>query len=296
MPERRFGGQSMVAPLRRVLLCGPRAAGWDEAARADRWRDLGYLRAPDAGEAAREHDRLRREIEAAGVEIADLPDDPALSLDAVYAHDASIVADGGAILLRMGKPARAGEPGRHAAVYRSLGVPIAGAIRDPGTAEGGDLVWLDPTTLLAGRGYRTNNAGIEQLRSILSPSGVEVIAAPLPHGPGPSACLHLMSLMSALDERTILVDLGALAVQTVELLRARDARLIEIDPSERETLACNVLALGDGVLLALEANARTNDRLRRAGFEVRTFPGREVAINGSGGPTCLTRPLWRGAR
>jgi len=54
-----------------------------------------------------------------------------------------------------------------------------------------------------------------------------------------------------------------------------------------------VLSLGDKRLLAMEENPGTNARLRRAGFEVRTFPGGELCINGSGGPTCLTRPLLR---
>jgi N-dimethylarginine dimethylaminohydrolase len=102
-----------------------------------------------------------------------------------------------------------------------------------------------------------------------------------------------MSLMSMLDERTILVDLPWLAVETVELLKARGFRLIEIESSERETLACNVLALGKSRVAALEENARTNQRMRDAGFDVRTFPGSEICINGAGGPTCLTRPLLR---
>src|SRR5271157_517625 len=151
----------------------------------------------------------------------------------------------------------------------------------------------DSEVLLIGDGYRTNKAGIEQMRSLLSAKDVEVLSAPLPYGPGPSACLHLMSLMSMLDERTILVDLPWLAVETVELLTARGFRLIEIEYSERDTLACNVLSLGSKRLVAIEENARTNRRLREAGFEVCTFPGSEICINGSGGPTCLTRPLVR---
>jgi N-dimethylarginine dimethylaminohydrolase len=79
----------------------------------------------------------------------------------------------------------------------------------------------------------------------------------------------------------------------VELLRARGYSFIEIDPGERETLACNVLALGNRRLLAVAENTTTNDRLKQAGFDVRTFAGSELCINGSGGPTCLTRPLLR---
>jgi N-dimethylarginine dimethylaminohydrolase len=103
-----------------------------------------------------------------------------------------------------------------------------------------------------------------------------------------------MSLMSLLDERTALVDLPWLAVETVELLKVRRYKFIEIDPPERDTLACNVLALGEKRLLALEENVKTNEKLRAAGFDVRTFPGAELCVNGGGGPTCLTRSLLRG--
>ena len=147
--------------------------------------------------------------------------------------------------------------------------------------------------MLIGHGYRTNAAGIEQLGKLLSPRGVDVLPAPLPYGAGPSQCLHLMSLISLLDERTAIVDLPWLSVETVELLKARDFDFIEIDYAERATLACNVLSLGEKRLLAIEENHKTNERLRAAGFDVRTFPGSEICINGSGGPTCLTRPLLR---
>jgi len=103
-----------------------------------------------------------------------------------------------------------------------------------------------------------------------------------------------MSLISLLDEKTALIDLPWLAVETVELLKSHGYRFVEIEYSERETLACNVLALGEKRLLAIEENRETNDKLRAAGFDVRTFPGSEICINGSGGPTCLTRPLLRG--
>jgi N-dimethylarginine dimethylaminohydrolase len=102
-----------------------------------------------------------------------------------------------------------------------------------------------------------------------------------------------MSLMSMLDERTILVDLPWLAVETVELLKTRGFRLIEIEYTERATLACNVLSLGRKRLIAIEENVKTNQIMRDAGFDLRTFPGSEICINGSGGPTCLTRPLLR---
>ena len=223
-----------------------------------------------------------------------LPATDSLTLDAVYAHDASLATDYGLLLMNPGKKNRVAEARAHADFCRSLGIPVFGQVGLPGTSESGDIVWLDSRTLLVGDGYRTNKAGIEQIRVLLAAKGVEVLSAPLPYGAGPSACLHLMSLMSVLDERTILVDLPWLAVETVELLKGRGFRLIEIEYSERETLACNVLALGKGRLIAIEENPKTNQRLRDAGFDMRTFPGTEICINGAGGPTCLTRPLLRG--
>jgi N-dimethylarginine dimethylaminohydrolase len=297
MPEMtiatRFNGHSMVGKLERVLVCTPRTAGWDRQESVARWRELGFLRAPEFATAQAQHASLCKELGAAGAEVVELAPASDLTLDAVYTHDASLATDFGLILMRPGKPNRIPEGSSHRALCEALGSPILGEVIAPGATEAGDMVWLDSHTLLIGRGYRTNLEGIEQMRRQLGPKGVEVRSAPLPYGPGPSACLHLMSLISLLDENTALVDLSWLAVETVELLKSRGFRFVEIDPAERETLACNVLALGDRRLLAIEENRRTNQKLRDAGFDIRTFPGSEICSNGSGGPTCLTRPLFR---
>lgn len=297
-----FNGHSMVGALERVLVCSPRAAGWNRPERAACWRDLGFHHAPDFEKAQAQHDALCGQLRDAGAEVIELAAASGLSselllelsLDAVYTHDASLATDLGLMVMRPGKPNRVAEGRHHAAFCKAFDIPSLGQIEPPGTTEAGDILWLDSKTLLVGRGYRTNAAGISQMRDRLAPLGVDVLSAPLPHGGGPSECLHLMSLISLLDEHTALVDLPWLAVETVELLNSRGFRLVEIDYSERDTLACNVLALGNNRLLAIEENGKTNARLRQAGFDVRTFPGSELCINGSGGPTCLTRPLLRG--
>jgi len=287
-----YGGHSMAAPLKRVLVCSPEAAGWG---RPDRpWRELGYFHQPKGELAGNQHARLVEVLESVGAEVHFLDVDEALGLDAAYAHDASFPTDGGMILMHPGKAARRGEPSRQELFFESQGVPILGRIEPPGLTEGGDIVWLDSGTILIGEGYRTNAEGIEQLRKLVSAMGVEVRKAPLPHGPGPAACLHLMSLMSVLDEREILVDLPWLAVETVRDLEKRGLHLIPIESSERDGMACNVLALGNRKLLAIEENEKTNARLAAQGFELLTFEGSEISANGSGGPTCLTRPFLRG--
>jgi N-dimethylarginine dimethylaminohydrolase len=297
MPEAatgtRFNGHSMVGALERVLVCSPRTAGWNEPEYAARWRDLGFHHAPDFELAQAQHDALCRELATAGAEAIELAPAVDLSIDAVYTHDASLATDFGLIVMRPGKANRVAEGPHHSSLCETLDIPTLGQIIPPGTTEAGDIVSLDANTLLIGHGYRTNADGIRQMRDLLAPKGVDVLSAPLPYGAGPSACLHLMSLISLIDEHTALVDLPWLAVETVELLKSRGFTFIEIDPSERDTLACNVLALGGKRLLAIEENHRTNARLRAAGFDVRTFPGGELCVNGGGGPTCLTRPLLR---
>ncbi len=288
-----FNGHSMTGALERVLVCSPHAAGWDQPERAGLWKHLGFHHAPDFATAQSQHDALCNELKSAGVEVIEMPAAPNQSLDAVYAHDAALPTDYGLIALRPGKPNRVTEGALQASFLETMDIPTHGTITAPANTEAGDMLWLDPQTLLIGHGYRTNAAGIQQMRTLLSPKGVEVLSSPLPYGPGPSACLHLMSLISLLDENTALVDLPWLAVETVELLKSRGFEFIEIDYSERDTLACNVLSLGNNRLLALEENRRTNERLQRAGFDLRTVPGSELCINGSGGPTCLTRPILR---
>jgi len=289
-----YGGQSMAAPLRKVLVCPPGPAGWEAPEVASGWKDLGYHHPPDAAVAESQHAMLRGHLAECGAEVVELGEAGGLSLDVVYVRDSSLMTDHGAVCFNMGKALRKGEGGRHRAFYESRGIPVLGEITAPGTAEAGDMVWLDDRTLLVGRGCRTNQEGIRQLAQLLGPKGIQVVSAPLPWGAGPDSCFHLMSILSVPGERVALVDLPLMAVQTVELLQQKELTLVEIDPSERSTQAANVLSLGNGRLLAIEENIRTNGRLRAAGFQVLTFPGGEICQNGGGGPTCLTRPLLRG--
>src|SRR5579859_5693040 len=92
--EPRFNGHSMVGALKRVFVCSPRTACWQE---------LGFVHAPDFDRAQAQHDALCRELEACGAEVEDIPPAMELSLDAVYTHDASLPTDYGLILMRPGK-------------------------------------------------------------------------------------------------------------------------------------------------------------------------------------------------
>jgi N-dimethylarginine dimethylaminohydrolase len=165
----------------------------------------------------------------------------------------------------------------------------------PGTLEGGDLVWLDAKTAAVGHGYRTNAEGIRQFRAIVAADGCEVIEVPLPHWDGPGDVLHLMSLLSPVDAKKLLVYSRLLAVPFRNRLLDMGFELLEVPDEEYATMAANVLALAPGTCLALAGNPRTARLLEKAGIEVLTYEGTEISAKGAGGPTCLTRPLRRNA-
>ncbi len=285
---RRFGGHSMTATLRSVLVRRPAPPTGDND-----WRDFGYLHPIDHALAERQHTAFREILAGAGVDVvAEGPDEPG-HLDAIFAHDPSFMTDRGAVLLRMGKELRRDETLFHAVSYRALGIPIFGAVVEPGMVEGGDALWLDDRTLAVGRGYRTNEAGIRQLRTIFAELGVEVLAYDLPHWRGANECLHLMSMISPVAADLAVVYPPLMAVALLDELRDRNWRFVDVPDEEFASMACNVLALAPGRCLMLDGNPETRRRLESAGCEVLTYDGSEISRNREGGPTCLTRPLWR---
>jgi N-dimethylarginine dimethylaminohydrolase len=284
--------QSDITALQSVLLKHAHDAFKDAATVDAAWRDLNYLAPPDPGRAAAEYDRFAALIEQAGARIHWMPPDDKTGLDSLYVRDASIASSAGMILCNMGKAARSTEPAAQAEAFRKLGIPVAGAITGEGRIEGGDVVWLDETTLAVGRGYRTSDEGIRQLRGILG-EGIDVVAVPLPHWRGPTDVFHLMSALSPIDRDLALVYSPLLPVPFRELLLSRGFGLVEVPDEEFESMGCNVLATGPRRCLMLEGNPVTQSRLEQAGAQVAVFSGEEICRKGSGGPTCLTRPILR---
>jgi N-dimethylarginine dimethylaminohydrolase len=286
----RFGSQSMVAPLRRVVVKRP-----DEAFVRidDEWRELNYTRPPALPKAAEDHRRFVALMQAAGTEILYLPADNRTGLDSLYAHDPVLVTDRGAVIFQTGKPARRGEGPAFADAFQTWGVPIVGVIDGAATAEAGDMVWLDRQTLLVGRGFRTNAAGVARLSELLKPGGVQVVSFDLPYWNGPHDVLHLMSFISLLDDDLAVVYRRLLPVPLFELLTSRGVRLVDVPEQEYETLGCNVLAISPRNLIMASGNPLTRSRLEAVGCNVSEFDGSEICLPGAGGPTCLTRPLLR---
>jgi N-dimethylarginine dimethylaminohydrolase len=287
-----LGPQTMVGRLRLVAVKSPEAALAHTL--DDDWRDLSWHQPIHPRAAALEHQRLVSILESVEAEVIVLGPDDRTGLDSIYTHDSSLVTSNGVVPLRTGKPQRRGEGAALADALSARGLDVLEPFADrEAFAEGGDMTWIDPRTLIIGRGFRTNPAGIVAVRKIVEPQGVEVFAVDLPYWHGPSEVLHLMSFISMLDSDLAVIYSPMVPVAVFELLTDRGIELLEVPESEFSSQGCNVLALEPRHVVMLEGNPLTQALLEAAGCRVETYPGSEISLKGDGGPTCLTRPLVR---
>ncbi|NNJ89205.1 MAG: hypothetical protein HKP53_07370 [Eudoraea sp.] len=257
------------------------------------WKALNYLSAPDYETAIAEYSIFEAIIKEHPPDVQFFSKDNTPSLDALYCRDASIATDHGMILCNMGKAARASEPNAQRKVYEKAGIDILGSIEAPGTMEGGDVAWIDTNTLAVGHSYRTNEAGIEQLKGLLNPLGIDVLVVDLPHFRGPTDVFHLMSVLSPVDSNLAVVYSPLMSIKFRNELLNREFELIEVPETEFDTLGSNVLAVAPRNCIMVKGNPITEKALLASGCKVITYTGNEISIKGGGGPTCLTRPIHR---
>jgi N-dimethylarginine dimethylaminohydrolase len=279
----------MVGRLRRVVMRRP-----DEAmAAADpaAWHYTGTI---DVEEARRAHDAFADALRAWDVEVLYHDEPLPEHSDSVFVFDPVLVTDHGTIVLSMGKARRRGEEGPLARTLQDCGVPVYGRLEGDARVEAGDTLWLDHDTLAVGRGFRTNAEGVRQLRGLLGQLGVTVVDYDLPYFTGPEACLHLLSLVSPLDVDLAVAYPPLMPTAFWTELQRRGVRLLEVPEEEfMLTQATNVLTVGPRRCIMLDGNPVTRQLLETEDCEVVTFPGAPLSLKAEGGPTCLTRPVWR---
>lgn len=260
---------------------------------SEQWEVLHYLEKPDLDEAIKEYDAFKSILKSHKAEIMVLPENKELSMDSIYCRDASIATDFGVILCNMGKKERHLEPQAQKSFFASHNIPVLGEIKFPGTLEGGDVAWLDQTTLAVGHTYRTNKEGIAQLKQLLEPNGIRILVVELPHYKGPSDVFHLMSVFSPVAEKLAVVYSPLMPIYFRNELLLRGFDLVEVPENEFDSMGCNVLALAPKKCMMLKGNPITEKGLIDRGCEVHTYQGVHISVMGGGGPTCLTRPIKR---
>lgn len=285
MSEPRYGVQSMVDPLRRVLIRRPATTG--DFAAAD-WRQ------PDPARLVAEHEAFGELLESLDCEVT-VAEPVEGMVDSVYVCDPVWTCGQGAIVLRSAKPARVGEGEAMVAPLEAAGVPIAGRLTGTATADGGDMVWLDNETLAVARGYRTNAEAHRQLDEILAAEGARTLRFDLPHDRGAAHVLHLMSFISPVTHDLAVVFEPLAPVTLMQELQERGIGIIPLGEDEYHSMGCNILATAPGVVVVLDGNPNVRRAMEAKGIEVHAYQGGDVSLKGDGGPTCLTRELLRRA-
>jgi len=289
----KYGLNSNVSTLKTVLLKDPKAAFKSQKTIDSQWQNLNFIEKPDYKKSIIQYGKFVDILNDNHVEVLFIPEDEKTSLDSIYTHDPMFMTPNGAVIGNMGKKQRKPETIMMKSYLDEMGIPIFGEIDNGGTLEGGDAIWINDKTVAVGLTYRTNNEGINQLRKILSTISVELICVDLPHWNGPVDVLHLMSLISPLKEDLFLIYEKLLPVGFLEFLNKIAIKTISIADEDYDTLGCNVLPLSTTKCLITNGNDRTTKIIEDNGIEVIEFQASEICYKGSGGPTCLTRPLYR---
>lgn len=234
------------------------------------------LRAVDTGTPSLEvfqqhHEDYIAALRSTGAEVAVLD---ALDEfpDSVFIEDDALCLQEGAIIMRPGAPSRLGEA---AALYPILeGIyNTVRTIKGPGFIEGGDILTTE-TEILVGTSARTDTAGIEELRSLVSDWGYTVREVHTPEG-----VLHFKTDCSLLDEETIL-----------STMRLSDSGCFEdyrvIHTADGEEACANAIRFNNLVLMP-DGFPKTRKTLEKAGYDVRAI-GNTEAAKLDGGMSCLS--------
>lgn len=199
-------------------------------------------------------------LRGAGWDVREVPAAPEHP-DGVFVEDTVVMVRGTAVVARPGHPSRRGEEVATEEVLRGLGARVV-RLTQPATLDGGDVLKVGDTVHV-GRSDRTNAAAVAQLRTVLAPLGVTVVAVPV------TRVLHLKTAVTALPDGTVIgyepvvdeprlfprflpvpeehgtavVDLGqgrllmsASAPRTAELLAGLGWTPVSVDISEYEKL------------------------------------------------------------
>jgi len=287
----KFGGQSMIKPLKKIFLKSPK----DQPAEAESWIDFGYFHKPDLTQAIREHEQFADLLRGEGVEVILAKEDEKGSntlLDSIFVFDNAIMTNIGAILCKMGKKLREAEVPVIERELQRIGIPIYFKIHGDALLEGGDTLWLDPQTVIVGKTHRTNELGFLQLKMALEELSVEVFQFHLPYWKGPEDLIHLLSIIHPLDKDLAVAYLELMPLNMYEFLKERGIELIELTYDELKAHGNNVLMLKPRKGIMVKGN-KSKRKLEDLGVEILEFDGEDICHNRSGGPTCLSLPLLR---
>ncbi|MEU9606535.1 arginine deiminase family protein [Streptomyces sp. NPDC048057] len=277
------GYRSETAALRSVLLVRPP----DSIAAVRRPDDSLMLGSVDLPAMRAQCDALADRLRDNGVEVH--LTSPAATPNVVFARDLFWMTPAGAVLARMASAQRAGEE-RHAALaLAEAGFPILRTVSGTAVFEGADALWIDPSTVLVGTGFRTNAAGAAEVASAVAELGARVVTVPLAEG-----VQHLLGTVMFLDPSTAAVHRAACTPELAALLAEYGYRVIALPPDEELLVrrGMNLLVLAPGRVLMPAGCPGIRRTLERAGVAVDEIDIGEY-LRAAGGIGCVAGVVRR---
>src|SRR6266850_373238 len=204
----------------------------------------------DLGIAHQQHHAYEKLLASLGARVISLPAEPELP-DSMFVEDPALVLDELAVIFPLGTETRRPEAASIAqalAKFRKIA-----RVELPGQVEGGDILRIG-RRLFVGLSSRTNLEGIQQLTSITSPHGYEVVSVAV------TGCLHLKSAVTYIGRNTLLANR-----MWFDTKPFAGHQWIDVAPEEPH--AANALALGDNVIFPASFPL-TRARLEAGGFHV----------------------------
>lgn len=299
--QNTWGVHDAVGQIKKVLVHRPGVeigrlakADYDKEAGAliikdSRGRVISYCKGatpPDLLLMKKQHDEMTAALKSEGAEVIFLDNQETTWTNRLFTRDVALITPNGAILSRLSSYFRQGEIPIIQKTLANLGMPILGTIQGEGMAEGGSFIVLDEKTAIIGRSVRVNQAGIEQVRYLLSLQGIELFVIDIPVDK-----IHLDEVFLMLDIKKALVDTGAVPHWFVQILHEKGIQIIEVDP-EDPLLTNNCLAVAPGCVLFPAKGKRTAKKIRENGIRVIEVDVSEINKMG-GGIHCATLPLIR---
>jgi dimethylargininase len=223
----------------------------------------------DFERAQAQHEAYQAALAAHGCRVIPLPAEPSMP-DAVFVEDTALVLDEIAIITRLGTESRRAEISSVAEAlrpYRKLA-----SIEAPGTLDGGDVLRVGKQ-IYVGLSQRSNAAGIEQLRRLVTPLGYTVTALEV------RGCLHLKTAVTQVAPETLLINRNLIDPAPFEQYQL-------VDVAADEPLAGNALWLNGTVIYPAE-HKNTRQALEALGVTVEPVPAAELA-KAEGGVTCCS--------
>ncbi|MCP4143128.1 MAG: amidinotransferase [Chloroflexi bacterium] len=246
--------------LKAVLLHRPDK----ELATSDNPNEMQMLAPIDIGKAQAQHDAMADAYRNAGVKVHYVEPEGEASPNQIFVADLVFMTPEGAILARPASTVRAGEERWVARRLAELGIPIIRSVRGKGTFEGADAMWINPKTVIIGRGLRTNDEGVAQVSSTLNEMGVEVVQVDLPVG-----TMHLMGVLRIISSDLAIARGYRFAHRGVDALKARGMRVLYL-PDEKNsasyTAALNFVTLAPYKILMVGGNPVAQDFYENLGI------------------------------